>query len=85
MEVPSNVKNPITAEDINMDELIDSTQSKDIYKVQLKCNRALKLIALNILKYLPEDILREESDFHQLSLTKLSQIMGRVENVISPF
>src|ERR1044072_2002526 len=52
----------ITAVEINMDP-IDNIQSRDIYKVQPGRNKALKSIALNILKYLPEDILREEPDF----------------------
>ncbi|EXX67840.1 uncharacterized protein OCT59_019830 [Rhizophagus irregularis] len=43
-----------------MKGLIDSTQRSDIYKVQSRCNRALKIY---ILKYLPKDILREEPDF----------------------
>ncbi|PKK60732.1 hypothetical protein RhiirC2_792893 [Rhizophagus irregularis] len=43
-----------------MKDLINSTQRSDIYKVQSRCNRALKIY---ILKYLPEDILREEPDF----------------------
>ena len=45
---------------------IDNIQSRDIYKVQPGRNKALKSIALNILKYLPEDILREEPDFSSI-------------------
>ncbi|RIA94449.1 hypothetical protein C1645_817937 [Glomus cerebriforme] len=48
----------ITADDINMNP-ISNTQSRDIYKVQPRCNKALKLIVLNILKYLSGDILHE--------------------------
>ena len=55
----------ITAVEINMDP-IDNIQSRDIYKVQPGRNKALKSIALNILKYLPEDILREEPDFSSI-------------------
>ena len=68
-EVPFDVTE-ITADDINtegiegMEGIINtSTQSRDIYGVQPKRNKALKLLALHILKYLPEDILCEESDF----------------------
>lgn len=69
----ANIKVPfdvieITTDDINMkgiEEIKDiintSTQNRDIYEVQLGCNKA---IVLNILKYLSEDILREEPDFH---------------------
>ncbi|CAB4438548.1 unnamed protein product [Rhizophagus irregularis] len=60
----------ITADDINtkdiegMEGIINtSTQSRDIYGVQPKHNKALKLLALHILKHLPEDILHEEPDF----------------------
>ncbi|PKK56271.1 hypothetical protein RhiirC2_764422, partial [Rhizophagus irregularis] len=43
----------------NMEGIINtSTQSRDIYGVQPKRNKALKLLALHILKHLPEDILR---------------------------
>src|SRR5579871_6048409 len=45
------------------DIIITSTQSRDIYQVQPRHNRALKIFALHILKHLPEDILREEPDF----------------------
>ncbi|PKC57762.1 hypothetical protein RhiirA1_428249 [Rhizophagus irregularis] len=68
-EVPFDVTE-ITADDINtediegMEGIINtSTQSRDIYGVQPKHNKALKLLALHILKHLPEDILREEPDF----------------------
>jgi hypothetical protein len=40
-----------------------STQSRDIYGVQPKCNKASKLLALYILKHLPKNILCEEPDF----------------------
>jgi hypothetical protein len=51
----------------NMEGVINtSTQSEDIYGVQPKRNRALKLLALHILKHLPEDILREEPDFSSI-------------------
>ncbi|CAG8539366.1 6234_t:CDS:2 [Ambispora gerdemannii] len=39
----------------------------DIYHVYPMRNKCLKLIALNILKYLPEDILREEPDFSAIN------------------
>ncbi|PKC54849.1 hypothetical protein RhiirA1_476570 [Rhizophagus irregularis] len=39
------------------------TSISDTYNVQPARNRSLKIFALNILKYLPEDILREEPDF----------------------
>ncbi|PKK58518.1 hypothetical protein RhiirC2_763370, partial [Rhizophagus irregularis] len=43
----------------NMEGIINtSTQSRDIYEVQPGRNRALKPLALHILKHLPEDILR---------------------------
>ncbi|RIA79516.1 hypothetical protein C1645_840506 [Glomus cerebriforme] len=41
---------------------IGNTQSRDIYEVQPRCNKTLKLLALYILKHLPKDILREELD-----------------------
>ncbi|CAG8722629.1 20276_t:CDS:2 [Rhizophagus irregularis] len=55
----------ITADEINMDP-IGNTQRRDIYEVQPRRNKSLKSIALNILKYLPEDILREEPDFSSI-------------------
>ena len=71
-EVPFDVTE-ITADDINtegiegMEGIINtSTQSRDIYGVQPKRNKALKLLALHILKHLPEDILREEPDFSSI-------------------
>ena len=67
-KVPFDVTE-ITADDIDtediegMEGIINtSTQSRDIYGVQPKRNKALKLLALHILKHLPEDILREELD-----------------------
>src|SRR6266498_310757 len=48
------------------DIIITSTQSRDIYGVQPKRNKALKLLALHILKHLPEDILHEEPDFSSI-------------------
>jgi len=59
-EVPFDVTD-ITTDDINMDP-IGNTQSRDIYEVQLRRNKALKLLVLYILKYLLEDILHEELD-----------------------
>src|SRR2546423_904913 len=59
-------ENPVNVEDINMEDTEDqteTTQSSDIYKVQPMRNRSLKALALNILKSLPEDILREKPDF----------------------
>ncbi|CAG8688289.1 16217_t:CDS:2, partial [Funneliformis mosseae] len=41
---------------------VGNTQSRDIYEVQPRRNKSLKLLALHILKHLPEDILREELD-----------------------
>ena len=71
-EVPFDVTE-ITADDIDtediegMEGIINtSTQSRDIYEVQPGRNRALKLLALHILKHLPEDILREEPDFSSI-------------------
>ena len=71
-EVPFDVTK-ITADDINtegiegMEGIINtSTQSRDIYEVQPKCNKALKLLTLYILKHLPEDILREEPNFSSI-------------------
>ncbi|PKK66796.1 hypothetical protein RhiirC2_784332 [Rhizophagus irregularis] len=68
-EVPFDVTE-ITTDDINMEgieEIEDiintSIQSKDIYKVQPGRNNALKSITLNILKYLPEDILHIEDAY----------------------
>jgi hypothetical protein len=55
----------ITADDINMDP-IGNTQSRDIYEVQPKRNKTLKLLALHILKHLPEDIFREELDISSI-------------------
>ena len=77
-EVPFDVTE-ITADDINtediegMEGIINtSTQSRDIYGVQPKRNKALKLLALHILKHLPKDILREEPDFCRLNSMMLS-------------
>ncbi len=51
-------------EDINVKDIINtSAQSRNIYKVQPKYNRVLKILALYILKYLLKNILHEESDF----------------------
>ncbi|GES88401.1 hypothetical protein GLOIN_2v1511284 [Rhizophagus clarus] len=51
----------ITTDEINTDT-ISNTQNIDIYEVQPGRNKALKLLALYILKHLPDDILREELD-----------------------
>src|SRR6266496_5252778 len=59
-EVPFDVTE-ITTDDINMGP-VGNTQSRDIYEVQPRRNKSLKLLALHILKHLPEDILREELD-----------------------
>ena len=76
----------ITADDINMDP-IGNTQSIDIYKVQPGRNKALKLLALHILKYLSEDILREEPDFSSIKSNEAIPDYGPCMewNVISPF
>ncbi|GES83083.1 hypothetical protein GLOIN_2v1511284 [Rhizophagus clarus] len=50
-----------TTDEINTDP-ISNTQNIDIYEVQPERNKALKLLALHILKHLPDDILREELD-----------------------
>ncbi|PKC12115.1 hypothetical protein RhiirA5_412256 [Rhizophagus irregularis] len=50
-----------TTDEINTDP-ISNTQNIDIYEVQPGRNKALKLLALHILKHLPDDILREELD-----------------------
>ena len=70
-EVPFDVTE-ITTDDINM-EGMDGINVEDIINtstrscdIQPRCNKALKSIALNILKYLPEDILREEPDFSSI-------------------
>ena len=65
----------ITANEINMDP-IGNTQSSNIYEVQPRRNKALKSIALNILKYLPEDILREEPDFSSIKSNNTIQDYG---------
>jgi hypothetical protein len=56
-EVPFDVTE-ITADDINMEDIKGmegiintSTQSRDIYGVQPKCNKALKLLALHQVFY----------------------------------
>jgi len=43
--------------------IITFTQSSDIYNMQLACNRALNILALNILKYLLEDNLHKKLNF----------------------
>ncbi|CAG8512796.1 14656_t:CDS:2 [Funneliformis mosseae] len=53
-------------EKLDMKDQTDNIQSIDIYKVQLKRDRSLKSFVLSILKYLSEDILREESDFSSI-------------------
>lgn len=56
-EIPFDMGNLTSVEDIediNMEDL-----TRDLYKVYLRCNRVLKVIALNILKYLPEEIFQE--------------------------
>ena len=65
----------ITTDNINMD-LIDNIQSRDIYKVQPKCNKILKSIALNILKYLPENILYEELNFSSIKFNNIISDYG---------
>ena len=71
----TGVESPNTPVDNNMEEhpegsntedQTDNTQSNDIYKVQPRRDRSLKSLALSILKYLPEDILREEPDFSSI-------------------
>ena len=46
--------------------IITSTQSSDIYNMQPAHNKGLNILALNILKYLPEDNLRGEPDFSSI-------------------
>src|ERR1043165_7958872 len=65
----------ITADEINMDPIVN-IQSRDIYKVQPGRNRSLKILALYILKYLPEDILREELDFSSIKSNNTIQDYG---------
>ncbi len=74
----------ITTNDINIkgiEEIEDIinifTQSRDIYKIQSRCNRALKILALYILKYLLEDILHEDSDFSLIKSNKTIQDYGQ--------
>ena len=77
-EDSSNIKNPPNVENLFIEEeeltnmeditLIESTkppekENSDIFQVYPNCNKQLKTIALNILKYLPEDILHEVPDF----------------------
>ena len=73
-ESSARVESPNTPVDNNMEEpeesdtedQTDNIQSSDIYKVQPNRDRSLKSLALSILKYLPEDILREEPDFSSI-------------------
>src|SRR4051794_32244225 len=81
-EVPFDVTE-ITTDDINMEGIErmegiinTSTQSRDIYEVQLKRNKALKLLILHILKHLPEDILHEEPDFSSIKSNEAIQDYG---------
>ncbi|EXX67330.1 uncharacterized protein OCT59_015691 [Rhizophagus irregularis] len=53
-EIPFDMGNLTSVEDINMEDL-----TRDLYKVYSRRNRVLKVIALNILKYLPEEIFQE--------------------------
>jgi hypothetical protein len=50
----------------NVQQARTSTQSSDTYNVQPARNRSLKILALHILKHLPEDILSEEPDFSSI-------------------
>ncbi|CAI2201600.1 13401_t:CDS:1, partial [Funneliformis geosporum] len=52
--VDNNKEKP---EESDTEDQTDNIQSSDIDKVQPKCDRSLKSLALSILKYLPEDIL----------------------------
>ncbi|CAG8603359.1 4808_t:CDS:2 [Funneliformis mosseae] len=61
-----------------------STQSRDIYEVQPERNRALKLLALHILKHLPEDILREESDFSSIKSNEAIPDYGACQECDKP-
>uniref|UniRef100_A0A1D1Z301 Restriction of telomere capping protein 1 n=1 Tax=Anthurium amnicola TaxID=1678845 RepID=A0A1D1Z301_9ARAE len=68
VENPPSVENLSIAEeevDLNSMESVTFTESENsnIFPVYPNRNKYLKTIALNILKYLPEDILREEPDF----------------------
>lgn len=69
VENPPSVENLSIAEeeevDLNSMEGVTFTESEnnDISQVYPNRNKQLKTIALNILKHLPEDILREEPDF----------------------
>jgi hypothetical protein len=72
-EGSSDVENPPSVENLSiMDEEVDLNSMEDVVIIESagqqnrdtpNRNKYLKTVALNILKYLPEDILREEPDF----------------------
>ncbi|RIA79605.1 hypothetical protein C1645_810731, partial [Glomus cerebriforme] len=71
-EGSSDVENPPSVENLSITEEEDLTNMEDVIIIESagqqnrdipNRNKHLKTIALNILKYLPEDILREEPDF----------------------
>ena len=71
-EGSSDVENPPSVENLSITEEEDLTNMEDVIIIKSagqqnddiqNRNKHLKTIALNILKYLPEDILREEPDF----------------------
>jgi len=72
-EGSSEVENPPSVENLSItDEEVDLNSMEDVVIIESagqqnrdtpNRNKYLKTIALNILKYLPEDILREEPDF----------------------
>ncbi|PKK60547.1 hypothetical protein RhiirC2_245069 [Rhizophagus irregularis] len=68
----SDVENPPSVENLSITEEVDLNSMEDVIITESggqqnrdipNRNKHLKTIALNILKYLPEDILREEPDF----------------------
>ncbi len=66
-EGSSDVKNPPSVENLSIMEEEDLTNMEDVIinKSAGQQNWDIKTIALNILKYLPEDILHEEPDFQR--------------------
>ncbi|GES77985.1 hypothetical protein GLOIN_2v1707120 [Rhizophagus clarus] len=71
----------ITADNINMEGRVwrnnnvqpthTSTSNSNTYNVQPACNRSLKILALYILKHLPEDIPRKKSDFSSIKFNEV--------------
>ncbi|RIA79156.1 hypothetical protein C1645_841397 [Glomus cerebriforme] len=73
----TGVESPNTPVDNNIEERPEESDTEspfdvknittdDIYKVQPRCNRSLKSLALSILKYLSDDILRKKPDFSSI-------------------